>query len=241
MQNDNAQLNENFDVIQNKEIIEGFLKEFGITERFDVLEFAYHGDEGIGKKHHHFHITISGWDNIEDKFNVNGFFSPVIAEAFQYDKQGNLLFKKIDKGKERGKYMLQSDGRRTPKTQPVRAEGMQIFQNAWEEYLLRNTPYWNKKPFTSMIQIPKSIYKAMNLEERKRLFKFRELENIKYEHLFSEEYHDQELLKLINEKMIALLLSLNKVIERTTINKAIDRHKQLERTKLKIKTQSPKL
>ena len=92
-----------------------------------------------------------------------------------------------------------------------------------------------------MIQIPKSIYKAMNLEERKRLFKFRELENIKYEHLFSEEYHDQELLKLINEKMIALLLSLNKVIERTTINKAIDRHKQLERTKLKIKTQSPKL
>ena len=137
--------------------------------------------------------------------------------------------------------MLQSDGRRTPKTQPVRAEGMQIFQNAWEEYLLRNTPYWNKKPFTSMIQIPKSIYKAMNLEERKRLFKFRELENIKYEHLFSEEYHDQELLKLINEKMIALLLSLNKVIERTTINKAIDRHKQLERTKLKIKTQSPKL
>lgn len=241
MQNENAQLNENFDVREHKGIIEGFLKEFGITERFDVLEFAYHGDEGINSTHHHYHITFSGWDRLEEKFNINGFFSPVIAEEFQYDKQGHQLFKKIDKGRERGIYMRQNNGRRIPKTKPVRAEGMQLFQDAWESYLLKNTPYWNKKPFTSMVQIPKSVYKAMNLEERERLSEFRELENIKYEHLFNEEYHDKGLLTLINEKMIALLLSLNDVIEGATVTNAIDKHKQLERTKLKIKTQSPKL
>ena len=240
MQNENAKLNEEFDVNEHKKLIENFLNEFGITSRFDVLEFVYHGDEGIGKPHHHFHITLSGWDNSleEGKFNINGFFSPVIAEAFQYDNKGNQLFKKIDKGKDRGKLVYNDKGKPIPKTKPIRSDGMQNFQNAWELYLLKNTKYWNKKPYTSMLQIPKSLYKTMSHEDKIQLFNFRELEKIKYEHLFFEEYQDQDLLDLINKKMNAILMSLNEVLETEIINDAIQRNKKLENTKKKILTPS---
>ncbi|NCB13028.1 MAG: hypothetical protein EOM78_15515 [Erysipelotrichia bacterium] len=96
----------NKDYSKNKaNMILAYLKEQGILERFELLELIIHNDE----KNPHFHLTFSGFDKISNNWGVNEFFRPIVDYAPQY-KNNEPIYKKIDKGKDRGKYLLDENG-----------------------------------------------------------------------------------------------------------------------------------
>lgn len=163
----------NKDYSKNKaNMILAYLKEQGILERFELLELIIHNDE----KNPHFHLTFSGFDKISNNWGVNEFFRPIVDYAPQY-KNNEPIYKKIDKGKDRGKYLLDENGNKIIKTQAVRKSILQDIQDNWNDFLIKNhQPYRNKKEITSLLQFKKSIWRRFSKETKEIVYLLRQRE-----------------------------------------------------------------
>jgi hypothetical protein len=62
---------QNFDIERHAELIQGFLKEIGLSTEHELLGLAYHGTE----MNPHYHALISG-KNREGRFKLNDFLNP---------------------------------------------------------------------------------------------------------------------------------------------------------------------
>lgn len=167
-----------FDIQAHNELINQYLKSIGLLERFELLEFVWHFDE----KSIHCHLQFSGYDQLENKFAVNDFFSPKGEPEPAKDKQGNIIYKKIANGKDRGKYQLDENGNKIPKMEARRRNGTQWLQNEYASYLEHNEfIYTNKKEFSSMLQFSNGVWRNFEDETKEAVYYFRDLENLYFE------------------------------------------------------------
>lgn len=161
------------DYSKNKaKLILSFLNEQSILDRFELLELVLHNDE----KNPHFHLTFSGFDKILNNWGVNEFFRPVVDYVQQY-KNNKPVYKKIDKGKDKGKFLLDENGNKIIKTMPIRQSNLQLFQDNWNDFLIKNNqPYRNKKDITSLLQFKKSIWRRFSEETKQKVYLLRNKE-----------------------------------------------------------------
>jgi hypothetical protein len=199
---------EDFDEEAHRELILNYLSDIGILKHFDLLEFVLHIDEEREKPH--FHLIFSGYDKIKKKFAVNDFFSPRQGE--EIDKNGEIVFKKIANGKNRGQYQLDEDGNKIAK-QGERRNGTQWLQNEYSSYLARNNyVYSNKKEFSSMLQFPIGIWRSFDTETKESIYYFRELENL-YFNTKKSDPDNQVLEEIHNEMTLGVSVILEKARE----------------------------
>ena len=185
-------------------LILAFLKEQNILQEFELLEMVLHLDE----KNPHFHLCFSAFSNSKSKFAYNEFFSPIVSYEPVLDKNGNNTFKKINRGKNKGKYELDEQGERILKTVPIRKSILQSLQNYFNDFLIKNqTPYRNKKEFTSLLQFPKSVWHKFPDTLKQKIYDIREKEkimNIQRKKQNKNEYEKirKELVYLFNDVII---------------------------------------
>ncbi|MDD3009338.1 MAG: hypothetical protein PHQ70_10785 [Arcobacter sp.] len=185
-------------------LILAFLKEQGILEEFELLEMVLHLDE----KNPHFHLCFSAFSNSKSKFAYNEFFSPIVDYEPVLDKNGNNIFKKINRGKNKGKYELDEQGEKILKTVPIRKSILQTLQNSFNDFLIKNqTPYRNKKEFTSLLQFPKSVWHKFPDDLKQKIYDIREKEKImnmqrKKQNKNEYEKSRKELVYLFNDVII---------------------------------------
>ena len=166
-----------FDTQTHNELIEQYLQDIGLLARFELLEFVWHLDE----KSIHCHLLFSGFDKIQEKFAVNDYFSPKGEPEPIRDKDGNVIYKKIANGKDRGKFELK-DGEKVPKMEAKRRNGTQWLQDEYSAYLEHNEfIYSNKKEFSSMLQFPNGIWRNFDEKTKDAIYYFRDLENLYFE------------------------------------------------------------
>jgi len=183
-----------FDVAAHNELIEQYLKDIGLSDKFELLEFVWHFDE----KSIHCHLLFTGFDNSKGKFLVNDFFSPKGEPTPKKDTKGNIIYKKIANGKKRGEYEL-LNGQRVPKMEAKRRNGTQWLQNEYEAYLKHNDYlYTNKKEFSSLLQFKNSIWRSFTDETKEAVYYFRELEEL-YHQLKKDNPQDSTLLNIKKE------------------------------------------
>lgn len=185
-------------------LVLSFLKEQNILEEFELLEIVLHNDE----KNPHFHLCFSAFSNSKSKFAYNEFFSPIIDNQPVLDKSGNNVFKKINRGKNKGKYELDEQGEKILKTNPIRKSILQNLQNSFNDFLIKNqTPYRNKKEFTSLLQFPKSVWHNFPDSLKQKIYDIREKERImnmlrKKQNKSEYEKVRKELVYLFNDVII---------------------------------------
>jgi len=171
--------NKEFAKDKAKLIIE-FLKQEGIIERFELLDLVCHNDEGMqggNTQHPHFHLTFSAFDKINKDWGYKDFFSPTVGQKPMV-RNGEIQYKKVKNGKDRGKFVLDSDGNKVPKMKDIEAPIFQKLQDDWNDFLIaKNQPYRNKKEFTSLIQLPNSIWRKLTPEKKQEVYKIRKLQN----------------------------------------------------------------
>ena len=185
-----------FDTKAHNELINEYLSDIGLSDKFELLEFVWHFDE----KSIHCHLLFSGYDKQEQKFLVNDFFSPKGEPEPIRDKEGNIVYKKIANGKDRGEHLLE-DGQKVPKMEAKRRNGTQWLQDEFSAYLTANNfVYSNKKEFGSMLQFPNGIWRAFNEETKEAVYYFRELENLYYE--TKKQNPRNKILETIHKEMI---------------------------------------
>lgn len=188
---------DNFDTEVHNELIREYQTEIGLSDKFELLEFVWHFDE----KSIHCHLLFSGYNQEEEKFLVNDFFSPKGEPEPMKDKQGKTIYKKIANGKNRGQYQLNETGEKVPKLQAKRRNGTQWLQDEFSAYLTANNfVYSNKKEFSSMLQFPNSIWRAFSDETKEAVYYFRELENLYYD--TKKQNQNDKNLKIIHQEMI---------------------------------------
>lgn len=190
-----------------KKIIDDFLEKEGISERFEILESVLHLDE----ENPHFHILFSGWDKKENKWGYNDFISPKTAPRIAKDKKGEVIYQKEPRGKNKGKFKLDKNGNKIPKTIQSRTSRMQEFQDKWGEHLEKRTKskLSNKKSKKSMLHFSQSVYKEFPKEVKEELKELRKLEKIYYA---ANEYEKQKmennfLTRLMKFNRVALKIS----------------------------------
>ena len=170
--------NKEFAKDKAKLIIE-FLKQEGIIDRFELLDLICHNDEGMqggDTQHPHFHLTFSAYDKINKDWGYKDFFSPTVDKKPMV-KNGEIQYKKVKNGKDRGKFVLDSDGNKVPKMKDIEAPIFQKLQDNWNNFLIaKNQPYRNKKEFTSLIQLPGSIWRKLTPEKKQEVYKIRKLQ-----------------------------------------------------------------
>lgn len=160
---------------QKAKLLLSFLKEQGILDEFELLEIVLHLDE----KNPHFHLCFSAFSNSKSKFAYNEFFSPIVDNEPVLDKNGNNVFKKINRGKNKGEYELDSNGNKIFKTRPKRKSILQDLQDSFNDYLIKsNTAYRNKKEFTSLLQFPKSVWHKFDESLKEKIYTIREKERL---------------------------------------------------------------
>lgn len=159
---------------QKLKMILTFIKQQGILEKFNLLEAVLHNDE----KNPHFHLCFSAIDNNTNNWGYNEFFSPIVDNEI-VKKNGEVQYQKHNRGKSKGKYKLDSNGNKVPKTQAVRANIIQTLQNDWENFLLvNNLGYRNKKEYSSILQFPKLLWKKFNDELKEKIYTIRKKETL---------------------------------------------------------------
>lgn len=189
---------------QKAKLILSFLKEQGILKEFELLELVLHLDE----KNPHFHLCFSAFSISKSKFAYNEFFSPIVDNEPVLDKNGLKVFKKINRGKNKGEYELDSNGDKILKTRPVRKSILQGLQNSFNDFLIKNhTPYRNKKEYTSLLQFPKSVWHRFPEDLKQKIYTIREKEklmNMKRKKKNNKEYEKikKELVYLFNDVII---------------------------------------
>lgn len=162
-----------FDVLQHKALIDKFLQEQSIGKKFELLSYVYHADE----KNPHFHLIFSGWNKQEQSFNFNDEFNPKKKGEPLLTSEGNPVFLKHNRGKQKGEYLLDEHGDKQIKYEMVRENGTQKLQDAWGSYLKDNNfRYSHKKQFTSFLQFPNSIWHSFDANTQKKVLFIRELE-----------------------------------------------------------------
>jgi len=187
---------EEFDIEAHNELIREYLADIGLSDKFKLLEFVWHMDE----KSIHCHLLFSGYDQDKEKFAVNDYFSPKGENEPIIDKQGNIVYKKVANGKDRGKYILEN-GHKVPKLQAKRRNGAQWLQDEFSSYLKKNNfVYSNKKEFSSMLQFPNGVWRGFNEETKEAVYYFRDLENLYYE-TKKQNPNDPTLQEIHNEMM----------------------------------------
>lgn len=163
----------NFDVLQHKALIDEFIEEQSIEKKFELLSYAFHGDE----KNPHFHLIFSGWNEREQSFNFNDEFNPKKQGEPFLNSDGSQIFLKHNRGKQKGEYLLDEQGNKQIKYEMVRENGMQKLQNKWGAYLKDNNfRYSHKKQYTSLLQFPNSIWHSFDINIQKKVLFIRELE-----------------------------------------------------------------
>lgn len=185
-----------------KTLVEKFLEEQGISERFETLEMVLHLDE----KNPHFHILFSGWDKIEQKWGYNDFFNPVEEKVAKRDKDGKKIPKKHNRGKLKGQVM-EIDGEIQYKTEDKRKNGAQFMQDTWGEFLETYTKgkMRNKKVFASMLQFNNYVWSRFSDEEKELVYSTRKIE--------TEYYSEEEQGRRIKLKK-QLLENTSKMVNR---------------------------
>ncbi len=194
-----------------KLIIE-FLKQEGITDRFDLLDLICHNDEGMfgNTQHPHFHLTFSAFDKINKDWGYKNFFSPTVGQKSMV-KNGEIQYKKVKNGKDRGKFILDNDGNKVPKMKDIEAPIFQHLQDSWNDFLIaKNQPYRNKKEFTSLIQLPSFIWKKLTPKKKQEVYKIRKLQNKMDRAYFNDNMKQYESLK---KEIISLLAEVMVDIE----------------------------
>ena len=167
-----------------------------MLERFELLEFVWHFDE----KSIHGHLLFSGYDKLQNKFAVNDYFSPKGEAEPKRNKDGNIIYKKIANGKNRGMFELKN-GEKVPKMEAQRRNGTQWLQDEYSAYLEQNEfIYSNKKEFSSMLQFPNGIWRSFDNATKEAVYYFRDLENLYFE--TKKQNPDDPTLKQIHKEMI---------------------------------------
>jgi len=203
---------EGFDTTAHNELIKQYLSEIGLSDKFELLEFVWHFDE----KSVHCHLLFSGYDRHNEKFLVNDFFSPKGEPEPVKDKKGNIIYKKIANGKDRGKYELNANSEKVPKMQAKRRNGTQWLQDKFASFLEENNfIYTNKKEFSSMLQFPNSIWRGFDKTTQEAVYYFRELENLYYK-VQKKNSNDSMLEKIHKEMMngVSLILTEAQAIQK---------------------------
>ncbi len=188
---------------QKAKLILAYLKEQGILDEFDLLEVVLHLDE----KNPHFHLCFSAFSNSKSKFAYNEFFTPIVDNEPVLDKDGNMTFKKINRGKNKGKYELDEDGEKILKTRVVRKSILKNLQDSFNDFLIKNnTAYRNKKEFTSLLQFPKSVWHQFDESLKQKIYNIREKERLMnmQRKKKNKEYEEtrKELVLLFNDVII---------------------------------------
>ena len=178
---------EGFDVEKHTELIELYLERSGISEEYEMIDLCFHGDEIANS---HFHATFSGYSKTQNKFNINSFFEPELGVPI-LDKDGEIIYKKHNRGKLKGQFMLDDEGEQIPKRQKLSAT--QFFQDTWEEFLEEEAPnYQHDRDFASFFYYTKGIYMKFSPEEKERINVVREAER-NYHKLLRDGYEAEAL------------------------------------------------
>ena len=194
---------------KNAKLIIEFLKAQGITDRFELLDFSNHNDEGLyGDTHHpHFHLTFSAYDKIKKDWGYKDFFCPTVDKK-PIIKNGEIQYKKVKCGKNRGEYILDTQDRKVPKLKDVEAPIFQKLQDDWNDFLIyKNQPFRNKKEFTSILQFPNSIWRKFDEALKIKIYDIRKLEkkmNILRSKGCKEKYNEikKQLVLMFNDVLI---------------------------------------
>lgn len=198
---DTAGDDSSFDTDVHKIMIDKFLKDYGITERFELLSMHCHRDE----KNLHYHVMFSGWDMIEQKYAVNKFFSPKGKKTLVYEEDGvTPVYMRNPKGK----FRLDENGDKIQLTKDgSRANGTQLLQDFYEKWLQdNNLIYTGKKEFQSLLSINRKIWQFMSQNDKEKVYAFRKLEK-----LFNKTKkvkNSEKSLKKIHDTMIEMLSSI---------------------------------
>lgn len=186
-----------FDIKAHNELINEYLADIGLSDRFEQLEFVWHMDE----KSVHCHLLFSGYDRYNARFAVNDYFSPKSEPIQKRNKQGNIVYKKIANGKDRGKYQLNKNGNKIPKLEAKRRNGTQWLQDTFSKYLdYNNFKYSNKKEFSSILQFPNAIWRGFSEATKEAVYHFRKLENEFYE--LKKQNSKNKLLNKLHQEML---------------------------------------
>lgn len=157
---------------QKAKLILAYLKEQNILEHFELIEMINHNDE----KNPHFHLTFSAYDTQNQGWGYNEFFSPIVSYK-PIMKNGEAIYQKYNRGKQRGEYKLDNRGNKTPKTQAVRKPILQNLQDSWNDFLIKhNQPYRNKKEFSSLLQYGKGTWRSFSQETKEKVYAIRKKE-----------------------------------------------------------------
>ncbi|MCW8895539.1 hypothetical protein [Sulfurimonas sp.] len=213
-----------FDVLQHKALIDEFLEEQPLEKKFELLSYVYHGDE----KNPHFHLVFSGWNQEEQSFNFNDEFNPKKKGEPFLTSDGNPVFLKHNRGKQKSKYLLDEHGNKQIKYEMIRENGVQKLQDKWGTYLKDNNfRYSHKKKFTSLLQFPNYIWHSFDSNAQNKVLLIRELE--------------KERIKSITENNHPLadeieIMLKNEVLEVLNIAQHIQDEQVAKRAKNKQKT-----
>ena len=159
---------EGFDVETHAELIERYLDRSGISDEYSQIDFCFHGEE----LRPHFHATFSAFSKTKNKFNVNSFFEPELGEII-LDKNGEAIYKKHNRGKLKGEYMLDENNEKIPKRQKLSATT--FFQDTWEEFLEEEAPrYRHDRDFVAFFYFPNNIWRRFTPEEQDRVVAIRD-------------------------------------------------------------------
>lgn len=215
---------EGFDVLQHKNMIDEFLKNQVLGTKYELLSYAYHGDE----KNPHFHLVFSGWDKDERAFNFNDVFNPKQKGEPLLDENGTPVFVKHNRGKLKGQFQLDEDGQKIQKFNMVRENGTQKLQDAWGDYLQENgNLYQHKKYFTSILHFPNYVWHRFDETTKQRIYLIREMENERMRALKDENFEAvRELETLLKNEVFAVMNISNDI----QTDQAIKRHQKRQKT-----------
>ena len=216
---------ENFDVMEHKLMIDAFIKEQEFGSKFELLSYAYHGDE----KNPHFHLLFSGWNADERKFNFNDVFNPKRQGEPLLDASGNPVFLRHNRGKLKGEFQLDKSGNKIPKFNMVRENGTQKLQDAWGSFLSeQGNVYQHKKKFSSLLHFPKNIWFRLDETTKKRVYLIRKMETERLRALKEQDMNYlKELDSLLKKEVFAVMGIAYDVQTEQAIQRGKKRHKSL--------------
>ncbi|RLA82262.1 MAG: hypothetical protein DRG78_07655 [Epsilonproteobacteria bacterium] len=215
----------NFDVLAHKSLIDEFLQEQSLTNEFEILSYAYHGDE----KNPHFHLILSGWNEQEQAFNFNDKFNPKKNGKPVLNSNGEQVYLKHNRGKNKGEFLLDKENNKQVKYEMIRENGVQKLQDKWGDYLSSNNfRYSHKKEFTSLLQFPNSIWHKFDEETKQRVYFIRELEKERILNI-KEKNHSviNEIETLLKNEVLEVLKISQHIQDEQIANKARNKHKVL--------------
>ena len=213
-----------FDILAHKSLIDEFLQEHSIINKFEVISYVYHADE----KNPHFHLIFSGWNEQEQAFNFNDVFNPKKNGESLVDADGNQVYLKHNRGKDKGEFLLDEQGNKQIKYQMSRENGVQYLQDKWGAYLNENNfRYSHKKEFTSLLQFPNSIWHKFDEETKERVYFIRELEKERILNLSKENYTVCDEIEMLLKNEVLEVLNISQHIQDEQVSNRL-RNKQKE-------------